>query len=161
MLDPIIVNEKIVYDYHKVRIINVRGRNLIKPIQHNASLDKKPKVAIIDPFPSFRSMLYKIISDRILNAEITVADTIDKATQVIKTKPPDLIFLDIALFPKNCIDYIQAMKKSLPASIIVVLTTHDSMEHKAASLKYGADYFLSKTETSSSKLIEILENTFT
>ena len=128
-------------------------------MQHTAPLDKKPKVAIFDPFPIFRSMLLRIISDRFPYADIKAADTIDQATQIIKEKSPDLIFLDIALFPKNCIDYIQAMKESLPASVIVILTTHDSIEHKTASLKYGADYFLSKTETPGSKMIEILENT--
>ena len=130
-----------------------------KRLQHIHPVEKKHKVAIIDPFPIFRGILYKIISDRISDADIAVADTIDQATQIIKTKTPDLVFLDIALFPKNCIEYIQAMKKSIPASVIVVLTTHDSTEHKAASLENGADYFLSKTETPGSKLIDIIENT--
>lgn len=116
-------------------------------------------MAIIDPFPIFRGMLHKIISESIPYADITVADTIDHAMQIVKTKSPDLVFLEIALFPKNCIDYIQAMKESLPTSVIVVLTTHDSMEHRAAALKYGADYFLSKTETHGSKLLDILANT--
>jgi len=134
-------------------------------MQHNSPLSEKHKkhqrhkVAIIDPFPIFRSMLHNIISDKVPQADIAVADTIDQAAQIIKTESPDLVFMDIALFPKNCIDHIQTMKESLPASVIVVLTTHDSAEHRAASLKHGADYFLSKTETPGSKLIDIIENT--
>ena len=104
-------------------------------------------------------MLHKIISNRIPYADIIVADTIDQAMQVIESESPRLVFLDIAMFPKNCIDYIQTMKASIPAAVIVVLTTHDSTEHKAASLKYGADYFLSKTETPGSALIDIVEDT--
>jgi len=134
-------------------------------MQHNTPLyekhkkHQKHKVAIIDPFPIFRSILHKIISDRVPQVDITVADTIDQVTQAVKTGSPDLVFIDIALFPKNCIDHIRTMKESLPASVIVVLTTHDSKEHRAASLEYGADYFLSKTETPGSKLIDIIENT--
>ena len=134
-------------------------------MQHNTPLSErhkknpKHKVAIIDPFPIFRSMLYKIISDRVPQADIAVADTIDQAAKIIKIESPDLVFMDIALFPKNCIDHIQTMKESLPTSVIVVLTTHDSTEHRVASLEHGADYFLSKTETPGSKLIDIIDNT--
>jgi DNA-binding response OmpR family regulator len=126
-------------------------------MQHTTPADKKHKVAIIDPFPTFRGMLYKIIRNRLPHADIAVADTIDKALQVIETEAPDLVFLDIALFPEKCVGYIQAMKASLPASVIVVLTTHDSAEHKAAFLEHGADYFLSKTDSSGPILIDVIE----
>jgi DNA-binding response OmpR family regulator len=100
-----------------------------------------------------------MIRERIPNADITVAEDIDQASQVIKYRSPDLVFLDIAMFEKNCADYIQEIKEALPETVIAILTTHDSTEHKAASLKHGADYFISKTETSGSKLIEIVEKT--
>jgi DNA-binding NarL/FixJ family response regulator len=137
---------------------------LNKHIQHKIPLSKKHKknqkhkVAIIDPSPIFQSMLLKIISDHVTQADIAVADTIDQAAQIIKTESPDLLFVDIALFPKNCIDHIKSMKEFLPALVIVVLTTHDSAEYRTASLENGADYFLSKTETPVWKLIDLIEN---
>jgi DNA-binding NarL/FixJ family response regulator len=123
------------------------------------SIQKKHEVVIIDPFPIFRGVLCKMIRKRIPYADITVAKDIDQASQVIKNRSPELVFLDIAMFTKNCPDYIQQIKEALPETVIVVLTTHDSAEHKAASFQHGADYFISKTETSGSRLIEIVEKT--
>jgi DNA-binding NarL/FixJ family response regulator len=132
---------------------------VLKSDQHNVPVAKKHKVVIIDPFPIFRHMLYKIILERIPQVEIIVADNVDPDLQNIKTESPDVIFLDIATFPKKCTDYIQSIKGSLPETAIVILTTHDSNEHKAACLKNGADYFLSKNKTSGSRLIDIVEKT--
>jgi len=127
--------------------------------QNNISAQKKHEVVIIDPYPIFRGVLCKMIRERISNANISVAENIDQALQAIKYRTPDLVFLDIAMFEKNCADYIQEIKQASPETVITILTTHDSTEHKAASLKHGADYFISKIETSGTKLIEIVEKT--
>ena len=132
---------------------------LINNLQNSAPGQDKHEVAIIDPFPIFRGVLCKIIRERIPNADITVAEDIDQASQIIKNRSPVLVFLDIAIFAKNCTDYIQQIKEALPETVIVILTTHDSTEHRTASLKHGADYFISNTETFGSRLIEIVEKT--
>ena len=127
--------------------------------QNSISVPKKHEVVIIDPYPIFRGVLCKMIRGRIPHADLPVAEDIDQASRLIKYRSPDLVFLDIAMLAKNCADYIKQIKEALPETVIVVLTTHDSTEHKAASLKHGADYFISKTETSGSRLIEIVVKT--
>jgi DNA-binding NarL/FixJ family response regulator len=47
----------------------------------------------------------------------------------------------------------------LPESRVVVLTSHDSAEHEAASIKQGADYFLSKEHSGGLRLIDVIRTT--
>jgi DNA-binding NarL/FixJ family response regulator len=88
---------------------------------------------------------------------VVETDNIDQAYAIIKKKSADIVFLDIALFPKNCMDHIRFIKQQSPNATIVVLTTHDSAEHKTASLQCGVDYFFSKNNSSSVDLIDIVE----
>jgi len=115
---------------------------------------------IIDPFPVFRRTLRKMIRDRIPRANIVEIDNFDQVCEILYNKSPDVVFLDIAIFPNNCMNNIRTIKRRLPGSVIVVLTTHDSAEHEAASLKSGADYFFSKTDSSISNLINTVDKAF-
>jgi len=117
-------------------------------------------MVIIDPFPAYSRTLHKMIRDRIPHANVLEANNFDQAHEVMKNNSPDIVFLDIATFPKNCTKYIRTLKRQLPESIIVVLTIHDSAEHEAAALTHGADYFFSKTNASIWSLIHTVEKTF-
>jgi DNA-binding NarL/FixJ family response regulator len=133
----------------------------LKSNSHNSiRVRQSISAVIIDPFPAFRRTLRKMIRDRIPNANIVEIDDFDQAHEILSNQSPDVVLLDIAIFPKNCTEQIRAIKSQLPRSVIVVLTTHDSAEHEAASLKYGADYFFSKTDSSILSLISTVEKTF-
>lgn len=127
----------------------------------NPAREQRPiTVVIIDPSPVFRRTLRKMIRDRIPNVNIAETDDFEQARKIMEIEPPGVVFLDIAIFPNNCIDHIRSIKNQQPGSVIIVLTTHDSAEHKAAFLEYGADYFFSKTNTPSSSLINMIEKSF-
>lgn len=67
--------------------------------------------------------------------------------------------MDIALPSGDGIEFIGRIKDMLPKTQIVVLTSHDSVEHKEASLQYGADFFLSKERAVGLPLIDVIEKT--
>jgi len=117
------------------------------------------KVMILDPSPIFRRTLSKVIQKSVGQVEINAAENFDQARKILKKEPPDVVFFDIALPTDNGIEQIAAIKRLVPRSQVVVLTSHDSAEYESASLQNGADYFLSKERSSGLNLIEVIQTT--
>ena len=112
------------------------------------------KVLVIDPFLMYRDVLRKKIRDRCPDAHITEIDKTERLSKIIQRESPGIVFVDFAMYPKHALAHVRSIKRQLPASVIVVLTTHDSAEHEAAAYQYGADYFISKAKPSSLPLID-------
>jgi len=118
-------------------------------------VDRKT-VLIVDPSPIFRRTLKSVIQTSEAGVDVHEADSADQAAQVVKREPPDVIFIDIALPGQNGIEFIRTMKEVVPDSHVVVLTSHDSEEHEAASIQKGADYFLSKERSGGPQLVHVI-----
>jgi DNA-binding NarL/FixJ family response regulator len=123
------------------------------------SISNPKKVMILDPSPIFRRTLKKVIQKSAAQVEISAAKDYDQAREILEQQPPDVVFFDIALPADNGINRIAAIKRLVPHSRVVVLTGHDSPEYESASLRNGADYFLSKERSSGMRLIEVIRAT--
>ena len=117
------------------------------------------KILILDPSPIFRRTLKSVIENSETHVDVTEAGNSDQATPLIRKQAPDVVFLDIALPRNDGIAYIAYIKSIAPKARVVVLTSHDSLEHEAASLEQGADYFLSKERTDGLRLIDVIHAT--
>ena len=119
----------------------------------------RKKVLILDPSPIFRRTLKEVIRTSETRVDIREADNAGQAKNILKNDPPDVVFFDIALPRDNGIAFIASIKGMLPQSRVVVLTSHDSAEHEAASIEQGADYFLSKERSGGLRLIDVIRST--
>ena len=119
-------------------------------------LDRK-KILIVDQSPIFRRTLKEVIQASETHVDIREANDSDQAKTILKSDPPDVIFLDIALPRDNGIEFIASIKEMIPTSRVVVLTSHDSAEHEAASIQKGANYFLSKERSDGLHLIDVIQ----
>lgn len=101
-------------------------------------------VLLVDDQPLFRQM----IKDTLVSAfpAITVAEAGDGRTAMdwIGASRPDFIFMDIVLPDKNGLVLTREIKAAYPEVRIVILTNHDSQEHREAAREYGANHFLAK-----------------
>lgn len=116
----------------------------------------RKKVLILDPSPIFRRTLKEVIQTSETHVDIREAENTDQAENILKNDPPDVVFFDIALPRDNGIEFIESIKGMVPESRIVVLTSHDSAEHEAASIQKGANYFLSKERSGGLRLIDVI-----
>jgi DNA-binding NarL/FixJ family response regulator len=119
----------------------------------------RKKVLILDPSPIFRRTLKEVIQTSEAHVDIREAENTDQAENILKNNPPDVVFFDIALPRDNGIEFIASIKGMAPESRVVVLTSHDSAEHEAASIQKGADYFLSKERSGGLRLIDVIHTT--
>ena len=114
------------------------------------------QIIILDPSPIFRRTLRSVIEATEAVAEVHEAEDADAARRLLSETSPDVIFMDIAL-PEGCgIGLINRIKQVSPDSQVVVLTSHDSKEHEAASLEEGADVFLSKARGGRHQLLSAI-----
>jgi DNA-binding NarL/FixJ family response regulator len=122
-------------------------------------MDDSKKALIIDKSPIFRRILKEVIQASEPHVVVTQAPDADQALRVLKDESQDVVFLDIVLAGGNGIEFIGRIKDMLPDTRIVVVTGHDSVEHKEASLQFGADFFLSKERAVGLPLIEVIHQT--
>jgi DNA-binding NarL/FixJ family response regulator len=120
---------------------------------------ERKKILIVDQSPIFRRTLKEVIQTSESQIDVREAKDANQATDILKKDPPDVVFLDIALHRDNGIELIASIKDMIPSSRIVVLTSHDSVEYEAASIQKGADYFLSKEQSSGLRLIDVIHTT--
>lgn len=116
----------------------------------------RQQIMIIDPSPIFRRTLKSMIETSGTFVEVLEAEDADAAKQIMSDRSPDVIFMDIALPGGNGIRFIARVKQTAPGARVVVLTSHDSKEHEAASLEEGADVFLSKERAGCLRLLDTI-----
>jgi DNA-binding NarL/FixJ family response regulator len=115
-------------------------------------------VLILDPSPIFRSTLTEVIQSSESHVDVSEADNIEQAESILKRNVPDVIFLDIASPRNNGIQFISAIKRIVPQARVVVLSSYDSAEYKEASIRNGADYFLSKERSGGLRLLDVIHD---
>ena len=114
------------------------------------------KVLIVDQSPVFRNALRDVIKAEETHVDISEAQTVNQALEIVKNGSLDMVISDIELPGESGLYLLEKLSRLTPDTCIVVLTSNDSTEYKKASIQGGADYFLSKEKSSSLGLREIL-----
>jgi len=120
---------------------------------------QQKKALIIDQSPIFSHTLKEVIQMSAPHVIVTEVHNTDQALGILMNQSPDVVFLDIAFPRGNGIEFIGNIKGMLPDTRIVVLTSHDSREHREASIQQGADEFLSKEHSVGLRLLDIIHAT--
>src|SRR3954451_16775476 len=72
------------------------------------------------------------------------AATAGLGLQLLKTKSPALVLLDLQLLDADGLQTLDQIKKDFPNVQVVILTAHDSLNNAIESIKRGAYHFISK-----------------
>ncbi len=124
-----------------------------------ATMFERQKILLVDPSAIFRRTLKDVIETNETFVEVLEAESSKQAKSMIARNAPDVVFMDIALPQNNGIQFIASIRRMTPSTRIVVLTSHDSEEHRDASLAQGADFFLSKERCGGLRLIDVIHET--
>jgi DNA-binding NarL/FixJ family response regulator len=101
---------------------------------------------------SFRQLVKDNLRNQFPSMDIIEAKDGTEASQKIDSHPPNLIFMDIRLPGENGLKLTRKIKAGHPDIIIIILTSHDSLEYQEAATRNRANYFLSKDSTGSSEI---------
>ena len=123
------------------------------------SAHEHKKVLIVDPSPIFRRTLKEVIETSEPQVRIQEADSAARARPFCEMNRLMLFFSTLRSLGPTASAFIETIKGMVPDIRIVVLTNHDSAEHKEAALQKGANYFLSKERSGGLRLLDVIHAT--
>jgi DNA-binding response OmpR family regulator len=107
------------------------------------SLPIQPKALIIDDETDICFLLSSMLRQR--NFEPFFAGSLAEAEKMLsKENDHSIIFLDNHLPDGLGLNYISLLKKRFPASIIVMITAHNTLSDRQKAQEQGVDFFIGK-----------------
>lgn len=115
-------------------------------------------VLLIDNNVSFRQALGKILKSQF--PFIAIKEAYDEASGLDKTHTflPHLVFLDLNLPGGDMLELISKIKRINPDIIIIVFTSYDLPEYRAAIHESGADYFFPKDSWTGEEILALVKS---
>jgi DNA-binding NtrC family response regulator len=102
----------------------------------------RPKVLLVDDEPSVRVPIRRYLEAA--GYEVQEAPTVGSGEAAFRSDRPDLAVLDFELPDGTALDLIPRLKAADPEVPLIVLTGHGSIELAVATVKLGAEHFLTK-----------------
>lgn len=108
-------------------------------------MNKSLNILFVDDEPDFLETTIKRLSRRGYSAQSAL--DCDAALKILESAWPDVVVLDVMLPGKDGIQCLREIKQKWPATVVILLTGHASMEAGQKGLEYGAsDYCLKPIE---------------
>ena len=101
-------------------------------------------VLLVEDNALFRKSLREMLQHRLPEIEIEEASSGEEALRKLETLNACLIFMDIRLPGMNGLETTRRIKEADPAKHVVILTSHDIPEYRAAAFGSGASHFFTK-----------------
>ena len=109
------------------------------------------RILIVEDHQDFRESLKEVLTGRLPRAEVHEAKEGSEVLPKIAAHPPDLVFMDINIPGENGLELTRQIKQDFPHIVVVILTSYDLPEYREAAYRYGANYFLAKGISTSSR----------
>ncbi len=114
----------------------------------------EPVILIIDDDAEIRYSLTRVLSSR--KWRVAEAASGEQGIAVVKSDPPDLIFLDLRMGGMSGIETLQHIRSANPKQMVVLMTAFGTAQTAIEAMKYGAfDYIMKPFD--SQKVLTIAE----
>src|SRR5437588_9815688 len=100
------------------------------------------RILIIDDERPILMTLEALLTRR--GYQIGTAATSALGLRSMRTKPAELVLLDLQLPDADGLETLDRLKKEFPKTQVIILTAHDSLSNAIESIKRGAFHFISK-----------------
>lgn len=114
------------------------------------------KILIVDPNDPFRRSLKKVLANRFPFVDIQEASDGSQGLEMVQGFNPNLIFLEIHLPSESGLDLARQIKHDHPEIIIVILTSYDLPEYKAAAEESGVEHLVPKDAWTGEDMIALV-----
>ena len=100
---------------------------------------------IVEDDPVFLRIMKEIVSSGFPFVSLIEAGNGEEAMAKLEAAGPRVVFMDISLPDTNGLKLAKTMKERKPDVRVVIVTNHDTPEHREAAYEAGADSFISKS----------------
>lgn len=118
---------------------------------------KKITVIVVDDHKLIREMWTQIFRSKEDIQVIGEAGGFDEAIELIKTKRPDIVLLDINLPPASGLDAVPLIRKFSPGTKIIAVSMHSQPVYAKKMLKLGAKAYVTKNSSQDEILLALSE----
>lgn len=115
----------------------------------------KKRILIVDDHPMMRQGLAQLIDNEPDLMACCEADTAGEGLNLVATKKPDLVIVDISLPGKNGLELIKDIRALSPEVLILVVSMHDETLYAERVLRAGGRGYIMKQE-GGKKLMEAI-----
>ena len=119
------------------------------------------KVLIVDPNDPFRRSLKKVLVNRFPFIDIQEVSNGSQGLEMVQNFRPKLLFIEIHLPSENGLDLARQIKIDHPEIIIVILTSYDLPEYKAAAKESGIEHLVPKNDWTGEDMIALVHTILT
>ena len=116
------------------------------------------KILIVDPNDPFRQSLKQVLVNRFPIVDIQEAPDGTQGLELVQSFRPNLIFLEIHLPSESGLDLARQLKIDYPDIIIVILTSYDLPEYKAAVEESGIEHLVPKDAWTGEDMIALVHS---
>ena len=116
------------------------------------------KTLIVEDNVTFRESLKTVLDAEFPSMNIEEAANGTEALEKVNTFGPNLIFMDIKLPGINGLELTKKIKGNNASIVIIILTSYDLPEYRAAAAEYGADHFIPKGSSSREELLKLVQS---
>jgi two-component system nitrate/nitrite response regulator NarL len=107
-------------------------------------MDGRHTVLVVDDHPLFRKGVMQLLAMEPSIEVIGEAGNRAQALDLVRSREPDLILLDLNLKAESGLDVLAALKAEDPSRRVVMLTVSDAAEDLIGAIRAGADGYLLK-----------------
>ncbi|MFZ0944631.1 MAG: response regulator transcription factor [Syntrophobacteraceae bacterium] len=115
-------------------------------------------VLLVEDSSTFRKSMREMLTLRFPALNIEEASDGEEALQKLENTNPDIIFMDIRLPGKNGLEVTKKIKEVKSDVEVVILTSYDIPEYRAAALRSGASHFFTKGNSGSDEIATIVRS---
>jgi two-component system invasion response regulator UvrY len=109
-------------------------------------MTKKTTIIIFDDHNLVAEMWSELInSDERFSVVSICNDTTEKSLEIVKTKRPDVVIMDINILPLSGIDATKLIKKNSPGTKVIGVSMHNQPSFAKRMLKNGALGYVTKS----------------
>lgn len=108
-------------------------------------MKNKPLLLIVDDNMNFVDRMIHLLKDSGIIREISVAANYDEARELLLSKNPDIVLLDINLPGKNGIEILKLIQKNKKQCEVIMISNHADEYYRQQCQELGAKHFLDKS----------------
>jgi len=105
-----------------------------------------PSILVVEDFASLRSSVVRWLQNRFPGCLVHGVDSGEQALEHARSARPDIVLMDINLPGIDGIEATCRMKAEAPETAVVMLTMHDTPQHRASAASAGAAGYVPKRE---------------
>lgn len=117
-------------------------------------------ILLVEDNAIFRKSLRDMLKHRFPEIEVAEASDGEEALRTLETMNAELIFMDVRLPGISGLETTRRIKEADPARRVVILTSHDLPEYRAAAFGSGASHFFTKGDIRSDEIANFVRSFF-